>query len=238
MKFSYNLLQELIEGTLPKNSELADFLSLHSYECESVDGDVLDLDILPNRASDSSCHLGVARDIAVLLKTKLTDIQKENLQFKSSYNNFSVNIENKDLCSRYCAVKIDGVKVEESPSWLKDRLNTLGLNSINNIVDIGNYVMLITGQPIHIFDADKIDEKIIVRKARDGESIDALDDKSYSLKKEFLVIADVKDVLAIAGIKGGKKASVDSNTKNIIIEAANFNPQSIRNTSRMFALIN
>lgn len=236
MKFSYDWLQELIEGQLPKQEELGDFLSLHSYECEGVSDDVIDLDILPNRAHDSLCHVGIAREIAILLKTNLIEIEKEKLEFKNSHSDFSLEVEEKDLCRRYCALKIGGVKVEESPDWLKKRLSILGLNSINSIVDIGNYVMLLTGQPMHIFDADKIDEGIIVRNAKEGERIDALDDKSYSLKSDTLVIADKKDVLAIAGIKGGKKAEIDLNTQNIIIEAANFDPYSIRKTSRALHL--
>ena len=240
MKFSYQVLQELVKDKLPEPEKLADLLSLHSYECEGVlgkgDDVVLDLDILPNRASDSAGHIGMARDISAVLKTKLQKPDMAKLSMGDDNKEFSVEIKDEDLCRRYCAVKIKHIQVEQSPKWLKDRLESMGLNSINNVVDIGNYAMLITGQPMHIFDADKMGGRIIVRNAKDGEMIEGLDDKEYSLNKNDLVIADDNDVLGIAGIKGGKKAEIDENTTNIIIEAANFNPTTIRATARRLRL--
>ena len=135
---------------------------------------------------------------------------------------------------------MEGVKVEDSPDWLKQRLEALGLNSINNLVDIANYVMLLTGQPLHIFDYDKLagsgKKEIVVRKAKGGEKITGLDNNEYTLKNDMLVIADKENALGIAGIKGGKIAEVNKNTTNIIIESAHFEPVGIRRTSRALGL--
>ncbi|MDX1607904.1 MAG: phenylalanine--tRNA ligase subunit beta, partial [Candidatus Spechtbacterales bacterium] len=132
---------------------------------------------------------------------------------------------------------INGVDVKESPKWLKKILASLGLNSINNIVDVANYAMLVTGQPLHVFDLDKIEgNKIIVRRAKKGEAIKTLDGEAYVLDDNMLVIADTKDPLAIAGIKGGTKAEVSGETKNILIESANFEPVGIRKTSQALGL--
>ena len=126
---------------------------------------------------------------------------------------------------------MDNISVGPSPVWLSSRLGLLGLKSINNVVDAVNYIMLESGQPLHAFDMDKLDGGIVVRCAKKGEQITTLDDNKYTLSASDLVIADEKDVLAIAGVKGGKKAEVTSNTKKIVLESANFDPVTIRNTS-------
>lgn len=239
MKFSYGLLQELVSDTLPEPHTLADMLSLHSYECERVfkqgDDTILDLDILPNRASDSAGHSGVARDSAALLGCAMKPIEAEKIPFHDSS---LVEIMD-SACDRYSAVLIEGITVQESPQWLVDRLGALGLNSINTIVDITNYVMLITGQPLHAFDYDRIaddSKKIIVRKAKKGEKIHGLDDNEYALDESMLVIADSEKLLGIAGIKGGVSAMIDESTKNIIIESAHFDPLSIRRSAQVLKL--
>ena len=157
-----------------------------------------------------------------------------------------IEIKDKDLCLRYCARVITEVKVGPSPKWIKDRLKICGIQSINNIVDAANYVMLETGQPLHAFDFDKIKSvnpksqipmsKIIVRRAKKGEKIITLDNKKYDLDENTLVIADSKEPLAIAGIKGGKKAEIDSKTKNIILESADFDRLNIYRTSKRINL--
>ncbi len=134
-----------------------------------------------------------------------------------------LQIENQEDCPRYTAKVITGVKVKSSPKWIQQRLKACGLQPINNIVDAANYVMLEMGQPIHAFDLDKVGKKIIVRRAKKGEKIKTLDDKTYKLDKDILVIADSNKPIAIAGIKGGDTTGVDKKTKNIVIEAANFN---------------
>jgi len=147
-----------------------------------------------------------------------------------------ITIKNKNLCKRYCAWLVKDVSIGESDKKIKQYLRDCGLRSINNIVDLTNFIMLETGQPLHAFDADKIDE-IIIRQAKKGEKINALDDKTYNLDGSVLVIADKKEPLAIAGIKGGKKASITKQTKNIILEAGNFDSVCIRYSSKKLKLI-
>lgn len=243
MKFSYAMLKDLIQGDLPAPHKLADVLSLHSYEAEGVIGEgedaVIDLDILPNRASDSAGHIGIARDICAILGLRLKQPEKiSDISFESKKTEeFKVNVKDKKLCDRYSAVFMEDVKVAPSPDWLVKRLSLLGLNSINNLVDIANYVMLLTGQPLHIFDYDKIEgQEIIVKKASKGEIITGLDDNEYELEKDMLTIADKNNCLGIAGIKGGKMAEVDGGTKKIIIESAHFDPSCIRRTSKKLKL--
>ena len=165
-----------------------------------------------------------------------------------------VRVEKSNDCSRYTGMVIQRVKVKASPKWIQKRLIACGVQPINNIVDATNYVMLETGQPLHAFDLDKLSsvqiqktdlknqkdkleiKKIIIRRAKEGETIEALDDKEYELNKDILVIADTEKVLAIAGIKGGKSSAIDVKTKNIFIEAANFNPALIHRASRQLRL--
>ncbi len=243
MKFSYAMLRELVDAPILPSKELADLLTMRSFESEGVFGEgeqtVLDLDILPNRASDAASHIGVAREIAALLECSLKNIPKSEIVFNNyvSYG-LSVDIKKSACCDRYCAVAVNGVAVKESPDWIKERLAILGLNSINNIVDATNYAMLQTGQPLHAFDYDKLakEKKIIVRPAKSGEKIETLDGSVYDLEENMEVIADDDGVLAIAGIKGGRRAEIDENTKRIVIESAHFTPLSIRRTSRALSL--
>ncbi len=218
---------------------------MHSFEVENVlkkNNDwVLDIAILANRMSDCSSHLGVAKEVAALLKfeirsTKLETISKsKNLNSKSQAD-LKIEVKNYELCPRYTALVMEGIKVGLSPKWLKEKLEVCGLNSINNVVDAGNYAMLEMGQPLHIFDADKLGNKIIVRLAKKGEEIITLDNKKYEPDSDVLVIADSEKPVALAGIKGGKGPEIDSQTKNITLEAANFNSSSIRKTSQKLGL--
>lgn len=259
MKFSYNILQEYFKEKLPKPEKLADFLTMHSFEVESVEkkgeDSILNIDILPNRMPDCGGHFWLAKEIFAVLSYqnliskkglkitnhKLQIINKfirrggQNPKFQKSQS-LDIKIENFDLCKKYIGAVVNGVSVKESPEWLKVRLESLGINSINNLVDAANYAMLELNQPLHIFDADKLNGKIIVRNARKGENIITLDNKKYDLDENILVIADTKEPLAIAGIKGGKKAEVDFNTRNIVIEAANFNRTAIRKMSQKLNL--
>ncbi|MDI6882890.1 MAG: phenylalanine--tRNA ligase subunit beta [Patescibacteria group bacterium] len=251
MKISYNWLSDYLEGKLPKPEKLADLLTLHSFEVERIEkkgGDfILEIDVLPNRTSDCLSHLGVAREIAVLTNLNLkTQISKPHLKSQNFKTKDFVEVEVKDKtdCPRYTAKVILGVKVDSSPKWLQERLKVCALQPINNVVDITNYVMLETGQPLHVFDFEKIKSEnpksqiktIIVRRAKKGEKIATLDDKTYELNKDILLIADKEGPLAIAGIKGGKKAEIDEKTKNIVIEAANFEQRVVRRGSRKLKL--
>ena len=216
---------------------------MHSFEVEEVkrvgDDFILDISVLPNRAADCFSHMGIAKECSVL--TGL-DFQIPKTLFKEDkglkVGSFvSVEVKDKTACPRYFAKAVSGVKIGPSPKWLKDRLKSCGLRPINNIVDIANYVMLETGQPLHAFDGDKIEgKKIIVRFARAKEKMVTLDEQKFDLDSDVLVIADEKKPVAIAGIKGGKLPEIDARTKNIVIESANFNPSIIRKASRKLGL--
>ena len=241
MIFSYNWLKEYIK--LPKPEKLAELLTMHAFEVEEIKKAgkdyVLDIDVLPNRGSDCFSHIGIARECAAFTNSRLQIPKfklKEDKNLKTR-NSVAVEVKNKNDCSRYTARVIANVKVGPSPKWIQERLKVCGLRPINNIVDATNYVMLETGQPLHAFDLDKIsNKKIIVRRAKNGEKIITLDNKRYNLDKDILVIADVKNPLAVAGIKGGKKAEIDKKTKTIVLESANFDSRIVRKSSKKLGL--
>jgi len=246
MVFSYNWLQSFFRKKLPKPETLADLLTMHSFEVGEVKKRgkdwALDIDVLSNRGPDCFSHLGIAREIAAITgfayRESLPIIKEDK---DSRIRNF-LTLEVKDRsCLRYTARVLTHVKVGSSPRWLKERLQTCGVGSINNIVDIANYVMLETGQPLHAFDYNKLAlqgkaKKIIVRKAKKGERIITLDGEKYDLDKDILVIADNKTPLAIAGIKGGRGAEIDNKTKIVVLESANFDQRSIRSSSKKLGL--
>ena len=256
MIFSYNWLQSFFKKKLPKPKKLAELLTMHSFEVEGIEKKgndfVLDIDVLPNRAGDCFSHLGIAKECGALLNAKCQVPSAKLIEEKKIKAKDFVSVEKRDktACPRYTIKVITDVKVGSSPKWLKDRLKVCGLKPINNIVDIANYVMLETGQPLHAFDFEKISsvkskiknqkskiiKKIIVRKAKNGEKITTLDEKNYSLDKDILIIADSEKPLAIAGIKGGKEAGINKNTKTIVLESANFSPGVIRKGSRKLGL--
>jgi len=234
MIFSYNYLQSFFKEPLPKPEKIAEILTMHSFENEYIEKRendyILSVDVLPDRAGDCFSHTGIARELSVLLNRKIIYPKvkiKETLKDK-----LPIKIENSSDCLRYTASIIKNVKIEESPKWIKEKLEICGINSINNIVDVTNYIMLETGQPMHAFDYDKIVGGITVRRAKKGEKILLLKEKEQLLDENILVIADDEGPLAIAGIKGGKKAEITKETKNIILESANFNSKLISQTAR------
>lgn len=242
MNFSYNWLKEYIPN-LPSPEKLAEILTLKSFETGKIEKQkndfLLEIDILPNRAPDCWSYLGLSREIGSLLSKK---IKEPKIKFSEAdeniKNSFDLDIEAKKNLNVYYLKIIKNVKVSASPVWLKKKLGLYGINSINNIIDSANLAMLEIGQPVHIFDYDKISgKKIIVREAKEGEKFVSLENKTYSLPKGALVIADKKDILALAGIKGGKKAKVNNKTKNIIIESASFPSPLILKTSKEINLI-
>ncbi len=259
MKISYNWLQSYFNNKLPKPEKLAELLTMRSFEVEEVKkagkparrslgvgGDyVFDIDILPNRAHDCLSHIGVAREVAAILEISnlkpclpagRSQISNRIQKLQTTNYKLQTVVKEPELCRRYVGGIIEGVKVKQSPKWMRERLEAIGQKSINNIVDATNYVMFETGQPLNAFDADKVEGGIVVRKAKKGEKITTLDVQEIELDNDVLVIADEKEPLAIAGIKGGKKAEVNENTKNIILEAANFEPVNIRKTSRKIGI--
>lgn len=244
MRFSYIWLKEYIDGKTPDAKKLGELLMFHSFELESIEKSgkdwILDIDVLPNRAHDCLGHIGIAREIAAILGLKLkmtlaNPKEDKNLKIRDFVR---AEVEEVRDCPRYGAVYLKDIQVKDSPSWLKERLKALGLQPINNIVDATNYIMLETGQPLHAFDADKIGKQIFVRRAGKGEEIKTLDKdkKVFMLNEDMLVIADLRKPVAIAGIKGGEETGIDKNTKNIVVEAANFNPILIRKTSQKLKL--
>jgi phenylalanyl-tRNA synthetase beta chain len=203
---------------------------------------VFEIGLTPNRI-DSGSHFGVARDLAAYLN--LNDGLKRNaiLPSLSGFkpdnrdNTFEVIIENITDCPRYTGITISGVNIGESPEWLKNRLRAIGLNPINNVVDITNYVQHEIGQPLHAFDADQIDgKKVIIKNLPDKSRFITLDEVERTLSSRDLMICNIKEGMCIAGVFGGIKSGVTSATKNIFLESAYFNPVAIRKTSKRHGL--
>lgn len=247
MLVSRNWLQHYFDSPLPAGSVLADLLMQHAFEIEETEDTgndfLIDIDVLPNRAHDCLSHQGIAREISVLanipLRSESTQYASEGeVSTEKSTLAPRITIEDEATCRRYTSRIIEGVQVDESPDWLRQELAAIGQKSINNIVDATNYILFDTGQPVHIFDLDKLaGNEIIIRNAKGGEKITTLSGEEKTLDPEMLVIADSAQAIAIAGVKGGISAEVDRQTKNILIEVANFEPISVRKTRQKLALL-
>lgn len=248
MKISYNWLQDYFEDALPSPQTIGEILTNHAFEIESIDevgGDTcLDVKVLPDRSHDALSHRGIALELALQGKLKLKK-EKTNLAdiVVPESNCLKVEIYNADFCKRFTALVIENVEVKDSPVWLQDRLKTIGQRSINNVVDATNYVMFGLGQPLHAYDrallqADGPQWNLVVRNAQEGETLTALDGKEHTLSAETVVIGDGNSgkALGIAGVKGGKASEITKNTKDIILEAANFNAVSVRKTAKRVGL--
>jgi phenylalanyl-tRNA synthetase beta chain len=175
-------------------------------------------------------HYGIAREVAAITGKPLKPLTPQ-VAYPTEGQKISVSVKDKKLCPRYIGVAIEGIKIEPSPEWMQKRLISAGYRPINNVVDVTNYVMAETGQPMHAFDAAKIETGIVVRTAKPNEGIVTLDGVIRKLTTEMLVIADHKKAVAVAGVMGGANSEVDSQTTKIILEAANFNPASVRKTA-------
>ncbi|MCB1229214.1 MAG: phenylalanine--tRNA ligase subunit beta [Verrucomicrobiae bacterium] len=198
---------------------------------------IFELEITPNRP-DCLSHLGVARELAALAKQPLkgkAHHAESDTPTKTATND-EIQISAPESCPFYTGRWIRGVKVGESPAWLKQRLESIGLRPINNIVDITNYVLMEMGQPLHAFDLAKLDGGIEVRKAEAGEEFLALDGETYALEVDDLVIADAKKSVAIGGVMGGEDSGVTETTTDVLLEAAYFTPTAIRRTARRLNL--
>lgn len=242
MKFSYLWLKEFVRIThTPK--ELAALLTMRAFEVESIQAAgsdaVFDIAIAPNRVPDAVGHIGMAREIGAILgaKCKVKNAKfSESKKYKTK-DTLTVSIKDRDGCKRYVGRVIRNITIKESPQWMQERLSACGLRPINVIVDATNYVMLETGQPLHVFDLDKIGGGTIsVRRAHQNEAMTTLDGQKVMLSSEDLVIADEMGPLALAGIKGGVKAEVDVATKHIALEAATFDGVSVRKTSKRLGI--
>ena len=202
---------------------------------------VIEVDITPNRA-DACSHYGVARDLYAWLvrNGKQTALHRMDVSsFKVDTHDLDIDIEvqNTEACPRYCAVTIKDCEVKESPQWLKDKLTTIGLRPINNIVDITNYVMMAYGQPLHCFDADMIEGgKIVVKAMPDGTKFQTLDGVEHTLTDRDLAICNVKEPMCIAGVMGGRGSGTYDTTKDVLLESAYFHPTWIRKSARRHGL--
>lgn len=242
MLISYNWLKSYIKD-LPKEDELAQKITFSLCEVEGVEkkdnGDtILDLNILPDRAHDLLCHKGVATELAGLLGL---DFVNRDYKLPVNLNKTKLEVEiETDKCSRYIGRIVRGVKVGPSPSWMVEYLASIGQRSINNIVDATNIVLFDIGQPIHAFDLNKLEsEKIVVRNAKDGETLSLVGREKLEAKLKItdMVITDGVKSLAVAGVKGGLDSGVEDNTKDILIEVANFNAVSVRKTARRLGIL-
>ncbi len=221
------------EGIMVLPSEAPVGIPLGEYLGDTI----FDLDVTPNRP-DCLCLMGIAREVAALTGEEVhlpeIDYQEEEQSIDSL---ISVDITAPELCPRYCASLVTGITISSSPVWLQQRLRSYGMRPINNVVDITNYVMLEYGQPLHAFDYHKLGgHKIIVRRAKNGETITSLDEEGRTLNKDILVIADKEKPVAIAGIMGGLGSEVSDETTAILLESANFDHATIRRGARHFQL--
>lgn len=242
MRFSYYLLKKIYPD-IPPIKKTAELLTSYLFETDAVGKNILDIQILPNRYSDAASHWGIAQELFAIAgkKFKIQNLpaDRQGLNFKIQkigMGENKINIKT-PKCRRMIAYQFDNIKIGPSPRWLKNVLADVGQQSINNLVDITNYVTLETGQPLHAFDLDKMDSPALtVRPAKDKEEVVSLDGKKYELNGHDLILADDREPLDIAGIKGGKKAAIDKNTKRILLTAGNFDGAAIYKTSKKIGL--
>src|ERR1700680_1223505 len=240
MKVLYNWLKEFVALTAAPE-DLRERLSLSGTAVEALEqtaaGPLLDAELTSNRA-DCLGHYGIAREAAALYRLALKPVEaypREVAEYAKTATR--VEIESPELCGRYTARVLRGVKAAPSPDWLRQRLEALGQTSINNVVDATNYAMLELGHPLHAFDLDLLNERrIIVRRARVGEKIRTLDGVERALTSEMCVIPDASRAVAIAGVMGGAETEIRPATRNILLESAHFDPISIRRTSKALGL--
>lgn len=222
---------------MPAPEKLAELLNMHAFEVEEVkkhgDGTLLDIKILPNRP-DAMSHFGMAREISVITRSKLKE-PKEKL-WRSSVRalpTLKISVKPSDIAKRYSALVLGGITIGPSPAWMQRRLAALGINAINNVVDVTNYVMAELGQPLHAFDFDAVkNHAMLVRLSAKGEKIVTLDDHTFDLPEHSIVIEDDGRIIDLAGIKGGKLSGITDGTKNIIFEAAVFDGTRVYKTKK------
>src|SRR6202522_3080218 len=240
MKIVYNWLKEFVDATAPV-TELRSRLSLAGVAIDSIEesaaGPVLDAEVTANRP-DCLGHLGIAREVATIYRLPLKPLHPKLKESSEKVADVTrVEIESRDLCGRFTARVLRDVKVQPSPDWLRQRLEAIGEKSINNVVDVANYVMFELGHPLHAFDFDKLAERrLIVRRAFAGEQIKTLDGGERKLMKDMCVIADAQRAVSICGVMGGANSEISFGTSNILIECAWFDPISIRRTSETLGL--
>lgn len=240
MNISLEWLSDYLKGNLD-GPTAAEALTQGGLPVEVIhrvgDDTVIDVEVTSNRG-DCLSHLGVARELSALLHRDFIDL-KLNVtpSTETVFDAVKVTIENLSLCPHYTARVIRNVKIGKSPDWMKRRLEAVGLRSINNVVDVTNYVMFEMGQPLHAFDYDKVkDRHIIIREAKAGEKLTSIDGHERKLAAGMLVIADPSGPIALAGVMGGLDSEVSDKTANVLLESARFDPLSIRKTARALAM--
>ncbi|MBS3734839.1 MAG: phenylalanine--tRNA ligase subunit beta [Phycisphaerae bacterium] len=246
MNISLNWLTDLLDlgpvGGVPPADQLGEFFTRIGLNCEGItktDADVVfDLEVTSNRP-DLLGHLGVARELAAATGATFTPAAIPELPTTGRIEEFTrVDVECPKLCPRYTARVIRGVTVKPSPSWLVERLEAVGLRSVNNVVDVTNYVLMEYSQPLHSFDCDKLaDGRIVVRRGRDGETLTSIDETECRLTGDMCIIADAERPVAIAGVMGGLSTEVTGETTNVLIESAQFDPLTTRRTSRALGIL-
>jgi phenylalanyl-tRNA synthetase beta chain len=235
MRISSSWLAEFVK--VPAPEQLAHIFEMAGIGVEDYDAlsGVFSLEVTSNRG-DWLSTIGLAREIAAMTDQRFRAPHIEDAS-TLALDGVQVEIENPDDCARYCALLIEGVKISESPEWMQKRLIECGMRPVNNIVDATNYAMLERGQPLHAFDADKIlEQKIIVRRARDGEEIVTLDEAERELSGEVLVIADSQNPIAVAGLMGGRDSEVTGKTTRVLLESAHFSAGRVRRGMRVLGL--
>jgi len=267
MIVNYNWLKEYVGAALPKAAEVDRLLTEHAFEIEEVTevkvnaegregalgqaGEtVIDVDVLPNRASDCLCHRGIARELATILDVQLEKDPLADEPSLTQTDKITVNIADTNACPRFTASLLTGIEVKESPDWLKTRLESLGQRSINNVVDATNYVMYAMGQPLHAYDADLFPQvdgtwQFGVRYGNEGEVVEILPEggsdeprRVECVGTELLIVDESSNTpIGLAGVKGGNYAGVHAGTTNIIIEAAHFHPTITRKTARRLGIV-
>lgn len=203
-----------------------------------INDTVFELEITPNRP-DCLSHIGIARELGAYYnkEVKYPSFAINSESSKKTADNISVEIEDSNLAKRYVARIIKNVTVKESPKWLKERVESIGIRNINNIVDASNFIMMELNQPNHTFDLDKIEGgKIVVRAGHENEKLVTLDEQERELNSDDIVISDGVKAVALGGVMGGQNSEITENTKNILLEVANFNSQNVRKTSRRLTL--
>ncbi len=236
MKISLDWLKEYVDIDLSLK-DLVDRLTMIGLMVDKVEeraGDfVLDIETYANRP-DTLGHLGMAREVAALLGKPLKERSWPLTEISTRTTDLvGVQVQDEDLCPRYCGLVVRGLAVGPSPDGLRTRIEAMGLHSINNLVDVSNYVLFATGQPIHAFDLAKIaGARVLVRRAKKGERIRTLDGRDVVLTPEMLVIADEKKPIAVAGVIGGEETAISDSTRDVFIESAIFDPGSVRKTRK------
>ncbi|HXU08318.1 MAG TPA: phenylalanine--tRNA ligase subunit beta [Blastocatellia bacterium] len=240
MLISYKWLRELT-GTKLDPQQVRERLTNVGLAVDAVEerGDDFVIDVeVPSNRGDCLSHIGIAREVATIEKTQISAPQSQIKNPEGKTSEFAgVEILDPDLCPRYAGRVVRGVKIAPSPEWLVRKLESIGQRPINNVADITNYVLHEYGQPLHAFDLARLAEKrIIVRRAKGGESLKTLDGVERKLEGEMLVIADAQRPVAVAGVMGGEDSEISNETTDVLIESAYFDPSSVRRTSRMLGL--